>query len=129
MIRIIVNDQFTPTLKSIFRAKEKEAFKIFEFYAVEAVKYFLLAQGGNRFWTNRTFKALRSFIANAFVRENEIVLRFAYDGTAINKYSNEEYTKYLETMQGGRFAALPSIIEAIAPMLIRDIKLLYGDET
>lgn len=127
MIQIIVNDQFSATLANTFRLKEKEALKIFDFYAVEAVKFFLTNQGRNRFWTNQTYKAIKSFIATAFIRENEMVLRFAYDGSAINPYTNEEYTKYLETMNDGEFAALPTIIEQIAPLLIKDIKILYGD--
>lgn len=128
-IQIVINDFIGDYFTSQFRDKEKEVFKIFEFYAVEAIRYFLIQQNGGVFWTNRTYKALRSFIAYAFIRKNEIVLRFAYDGTARDKYTNKEYTQYLETMQEGKFAALPSIIDEIAPMLIKDIKRLYGDES
>ena len=129
MIGIVINDQLDSFFDDQFKDKEDEAYRIFAYYSVEAVNYFMRRQGSDAFWTNRTMKALHSFFSKAFARKGELVLGFYYDGSARRNARSPEYTQYLETMQGGRFAALPSIVEEIAPKLIADLKKLYGDES
>ena len=126
MIQVVINNQLGSFIEDSFRSREEETYRIFNHYAAEAIRYFIRMQGSEAFWTNHTFKALKSFFAKAFARKGELVLGFYYDGSARNK-KGVEYTQFLEGGHEGRFAALPSIVNEIAPMLIKDLKVLYGD--
>ena len=127
MIRLVINNQLGSFIEDSFRNKEEETYRIFSHYVAEATSYFMSKQGGEAFWTNHTFKAMNSFFSKAFARKGELVLGFYYDGSARRNDKGNEYTQYLEGGHEGRFAALPSIVNEIAPRLIADLKRLYGD--
>lgn len=111
-----------------FDEKKVETLAIFNYYKIEVLKWFQMAQGSapaetmGRFWTNHTFKAVEALFTEVIQSKNEIVLNTEYD---LNK---AHYAKFLEEDFNGRFAALPSILDKFADALIRDIKLLYGEE-
>lgn len=106
---------------------EQEIQQIFKWYSVQAVLYFNAvqtsapAEAKGAFWTNHTFKAARAFFTDViYIKNDSITLKFAYD-------QEPEYVKYLEYYNDERFAALPTMLERFAPMMIRDLKSLFGD--
>lgn len=106
--------------------KEQEAHKIFKFYAAQAMTYFMQVQGSagaeekGMFWTNHTFGAVQNFYAKAWrVPKNIIGLTFG---------NNIYYAKYLEYGHEGRFASFPTLVDRFYPMILNDLKVLYGDE-
>jgi len=129
MIQFVINNNLGDALKSQLASKEEELLKIFEFYAGEVVVYFLSVQGSapkeskGAYWTNHTFKAVKAFFAEAYKRDNELVLNMEFNKRIAS------YVEFLEEGHSGRFASLPSLVAKIAPLIIRDVKLLYGDES
>ena len=134
MIQVIVNNYMGSYLQDQFKLKEKETYRIFNYYSTEIYKYFMNVQGsspknaGGAFYTNRSFDLVKSFYAQALARKGELVIRYGYDGSATNS-KEEEYAPYLEKMQEGRFATLPKITDRFVDMLISDLKRLYGDDS
>lgn len=111
-----------------FKERNNEAFDIFKFYAAEVVKYFLLVQANlpaevkGEFWTNHTFAAAKAFFAHAYKETDTIGLIMDY------KLSLAPYIKYLEFYYGEKFAALPKLLRRFYPMILDDLKTLYGDK-
>ena len=128
-IQVIVNDYLVIDIMEQFREKEKETIAIFNFYKVEVLKWFQMAQGSapsetmGRFWANHTFKAVEALFTEVIQSKGEIILNIEYNT------KHADYVKYLEYDNEGRFAALPTILDKFSDALIRDIKLLYGDES
>lgn len=126
-IQVVINNLMGNYLQEQFKKREEEAYRMFNHYAAEIVKYFMNIQGGNGFWTNRTYALIKSFYSQVLASKEELVLQFGYTGAAKNKYTEEEYAKYIEYDHGGKFAALPTILHKFADLLIKDLKILYGD--
>ena len=110
-------------------AKEKEAYKIFKYYAAEIMQYFMHVQGSapaetkGAFWTNHTFKAVEGFIAYAFTTPNAVNGR----NIGLTLKNKTWYAVYLEHGHGGKFASFPTLLEVFYPQIEADLKILYGD--
>lgn len=120
--------QLASAIENEITLRNREAFNIFKYYSAEVVKYFFRVQGNlpaevkGQFWTNHTFKAAKSFFAQAYELENNRTgLIMDYDT------SLAPYVKYLEFYYGERFAALPALIDKFYPMIMHDLKVLYGE--
>ena len=127
MVRFINLNDFLGDIDKDFRAYEKEIDKIFQWYANEAVLYFIAvqtsapAESKGAFWTNHTFRAAKAFYTNVFKVDKEfIALEFTYK-------KDVDYVKYLEHDHDERFAALPAMLAKFAPMIMKDIRSLFGD--
>ena len=104
------------------------AFDIFNHYAAEVVKYFIQvqteipAETRGDFWTNHTFKAAKAFFTSTRRDKDSMVLTMTYN------LSKAPYIEDLELHYQQRFAALPSLLNKFYPMIVKDLKMLYGDE-
>ena len=127
-INITGTEKVISNILKQFEQKELEAYDIFNFYARQIMLYFLQVQGNaskgtkGAFWTNRTYDAAKSFLANAFVERGVIGLKISYPDKL-------HYAKYLEYYHDKRFAAFPTIIDKYWDAIITDIKRLYGDQS
>lgn len=127
MIRVD-SSNVTNNIKHRYEQYESKAFKIFQYYATEAMKYMMAVQGSaakgtkGAFWTNHTFKAVNAFLTEAWqVPTKTMGVNFLYRRTPW-------YTDTLENDHEGRFAAIPTMLERFEPLIIRDLQALYGDE-
>lgn len=127
-LKITNIDNVGNRIRNTFDEYSHEAFLIYKYYAAEIVKYFITVQTSQsaevkaEFWTNHTFKAAKSFFARAYQSQGKII------GITLNyNTSLAPYVTYLENYYGGRFAALPSLIDKFYPMIEHDLKVLYGE--
>lgn len=108
-----------------FESYDREAYEIFKYYAIEAMIYFdtvqtsIAAEEKGMFWTNHTFKAATGFFAKAFQVPGRMGLTFG---------NTTSYAKRLEEDFGGKYAAFPHMLERFWPMILRDLRILYGDK-
>jgi hypothetical protein len=114
-------------IQHIFDRYERKAYKIFQYYAIEIVKYMMQVQGSapaetkGAFWTNHTFKAVKAFMAEAWQVPTKTM------GVSLFYRRTPFYTESLENEHEGRFAAIPTLLEVFEPLIINDLKRLYGD--
>lgn len=126
MIRLVNAAAVSDRIVVAFDRYEREAYNIMKFYAAQATAYFMQVQGSvgpeqrGKFWTNHTMKAVEGFFSKAFQVPGNIGVTFA---------NSTFYAKYLEENYDGKYAALPTILETFYPLILRDLKVLYGDET
>ncbi len=113
-------------LKVVFDEYDREAYNIFKAYAAEAMVYFMEVQGSagkeqrGMFWTNHTFMAVQGWFAYAWQIPTG-------PSMGITFANSTWYAEILENGHGGRFASFPTMIERFYPMIIHDLKVLYGE--
>ena len=109
-----------------FIAKETEVYFIFRKYAVLSMEYFAQLQLNagkgvkGAFWTNRTLRAAESFYAVQFTTGRYIGMDMGHNMT---------YSPSLEYDHGGEFAALPTMMNELTPLIMKELKALYGDKS
>jgi len=128
MIRFLNLNEALDGIKAEVKDYEKEIEQIFQWYANQAVLYFIAVQTSapaetkGAFWTNHTFKAARAFYTKViYITGDSVRLIFTYE-------KDPSYTRALEYDFDERFAALPTMLARFAPMVIKDLKTLFGDE-
>lgn len=107
-----------------FNAKERQAFKIMQYYAAQIMIYMSQVQASapkesrGKFWTNHTFKMISSYLATPFIRNesNEI---------GISIINRVWYAKFIEYGHELRFASFPTILEKFAPLVYADMKTIF----
>ena len=125
MIRLVNTATVVNRISLAFTRYEKEAYEIMKFHAAESMAHFAQVQtsagpeGTGLFWTNHTMQAAEAYFAKAFQVPGRMGVTLAYNATPL-------YTKNLEEDYGGRFAALPYMLERSYDSIIRDLKHLYG---
>ena len=130
-VRFVGEANIKRRIKQTFAEYERQAYDIFAFYAAEIMRYFaqvqlsVAAETKGEFWTNHTFKAAQAFFAKAFQVPGKGGT--ALMGVTLAYTADPFYTEVLEFGHGGFFAAFPSLIERFFPMIIEDLKKLYGD--
>lgn len=124
-VKVVGTAAVVARINATFASYEREAYNIAKFYAGQITAYFMQVQGSagaeqkGAFWTNHTFKAVQGFFAQAYQVPGANI--------GITLGNTTSYTKYLEENYGGKYAALPTLIERFYPLYIADLKRLYGD--
>jgi len=124
MVKFVNTAAVVGRIGIVFDRYEAEAFKIFKFYAAETLIYFMQVQGAapaesrGKYWTNHTFEAVQGFFAKAFQVPGRMGITLA---------NTTSYARNLEEDYGGEFAAFPDLMERFYPLIIEDLKRLYGD--
>ncbi len=117
---------FESGIKHTYDKYEAKAFDLFQWYAVEIVKYMMIVQGGvpegikGAFWTNHTYRAVKAFLSSAWQVPTKVM------GVTMEYRRTPWYTEVLEHGHGGKFAAVPRLIERFEPLIIADLQKLYG---
>jgi len=125
-VRLVGEANVKRRIKQSFEVYERDAYNIFKFYAAEIMRYFAQVQLNvavetkGSFWTNHTFKAAKAFFAKAWQVPGYMGVTLAYT-------KDPWYTEVLEYGHNEFFAAFPSLIKRFWPMIIADLKNLYGD--
>lgn len=126
MIKFIRLENINVYTKEQFEKRRRKALRIFAYYAAEAMRYFIAvqykvaAETKGEFWTNHTFNAAAGFLAGEYQRSDAMGLRFS---------NTTWYAASLEFGYEGRFASFPTMLGKFAPVIIKDLKHLYGDRS
>ncbi len=123
-VRTVGTAAVAERIKITFDEYEREAFKIMQSYAAEAMVYFAAVQtrvGSEQkgmFWTNHTLRAAQDFFAKAYQVPGSMGVTFA---------NSRDYAVYLEQDYDGRFASFPTMLSRFMPLIMHDLQILYGE--
>lgn len=122
--KIIGEAAVVDRIKVAFDEYEKEAYKIFQYYAGEMMIEFAMLQKSipaeqrGAFWTNHTFKAANNWLAKAWQVPGSMGITVA---------NFQDYAERLETDFEMRFASFPYFMDKYEPFILHDLRVLYGE--
>lgn len=124
MSNVIGTAAVVSRIKFLMDEYDKEAYKIMQWHAADAMAYFDQVQTAagkeqkGMFWTNHTFRAANDFFAKAWQIPGSMGVTLA---------NNRDYAVKLETEFEMRFASFPTMRARMEDRIRYDLQVLYGE--